>query len=90
MTPLTPSQVAESLNLGRATVYRAIQDGELTAYKVRGQLRIEPEELEAFKQRNRVEPREQPGFEPPTPRQSPAGDTFAGELRVIRNERRVA
>lgn len=86
MSDLSPAQVAAQTGLSRSAIYRAIEEGDLVAYKLRGRLRIESVELAAFKERNRIQPRPKvPAYEPPmAPRRSPAGDTFAGELRSIR------
>ncbi len=55
---LTPAQVERLTNLSRATVYRAIERGELRASRLCGRLRIEPGELEAWKQRSLIPARE--------------------------------
>lgn len=49
MSDLSPREVAAALGLSRSAVYRLIEDGELPAYKVRGRLRIEPQEVHALK-----------------------------------------
>ncbi len=51
---LTPAQVGRLTNLSRAAVYRAIERGELRASRLCGRLRVDPEELEAWKHRNLV------------------------------------
>lgn len=54
---LSPAEVSAEMGLSRSAVYRAIEDGDLVAYRVRGRLRVEPAELAAFKKRKRVKPR---------------------------------
>jgi excisionase family DNA binding protein len=73
--------------MSRSAVYRLIEAGELTAYKVRGRLRVEPAEVEAFKRRNRVRPRsrhEQLIFEPLAIGEVPSSDRFGAEVRAMR------
>ncbi len=41
-------------------IYRAIQRGELRAYKLCGRLRVDPEAVEDWKRRGLVEPRRAP------------------------------
>jgi excisionase family DNA binding protein len=56
MSDLSPKQFAAALGLSRSAVYRLIEDGELRAYKVRGRLRVEPAEVRALRERNRISP----------------------------------
>ncbi|NLV16632.1 MAG: helix-turn-helix transcriptional regulator [Syntrophomonadaceae bacterium] len=46
---LTPKEVAEILNIKKNTVYELIKRGDLAAYRVGRKLRIEPEDVEAYK-----------------------------------------
>ena len=80
-------EVAATLSLSRSAVYRLIEDGELRAYKVRGRLRIEPGELVALKQRNRVSPRRRggPPIYEPLPLTALGGEgRFATELKAMK------
>jgi excisionase family DNA binding protein len=43
--------VADLLGCSTRTIYRLVADGELTAFKVRGCLRIPEEALEAYRRR---------------------------------------
>lgn len=75
------------MGLSLAAVYRAIEDGDLVAYRVRNRLRVQPSELAAFKERERVRPRrpQAPAYEPQmADRPSTEGDSFEAELRAIR------
>jgi excisionase family DNA binding protein len=87
VSDLSPREVAVALGLSRSAVYRLIEDGELPAYKVRGRLRIEPREVRAFKQRNRVRPRNRhpvPMYEPARfPAQSDSA-RFVSELKAMK------
>jgi excisionase family DNA binding protein len=51
----SPEEVAQIVGLHRQVVYRAIREGELRAYKVRGRLRIEAAEFEAWFRREPAE-----------------------------------
>ena len=42
--------VAERLKISKATVFRLLNDKELFGYKIRGQWRIAPEQLEKYLQ----------------------------------------
>lgn len=87
MTPdLSPRQAAEQLGVSRTAVYRAIEAGELAAYKFRGRLRIPQAELDAVRERNRVRPKSRgPAYEPRrAPRRRAEPGSFAAELRAIR------
>jgi len=46
---LTVPQVCHELNVGRVTVYGLIDSGELSAFRVGKNYRIEPEDLERYK-----------------------------------------
>ena len=86
MTMLSPAEVAEITGLSRSAIYRAIEDGELVAAKLRGRIRIEQAELESWKMRSRVRPQPPvPAYEPPVrARPGLRGDTFRGELQALR------
>lgn len=86
MSDLSPKEVAGILGLSRSAVYRLIEDGELQAYKVRGRLRIEPQEVHALKQRNRVQPRSRPAltYEPARFPRASDGGRFAAELTAMK------
>jgi excisionase family DNA binding protein len=45
---LSPLDVARRLGISRSTAYRLIDDGDLPAVRVRGQLRVERDELEGY------------------------------------------
>ena len=49
---LTPQEVAEILKITKNTVYELIKRGELNAYKVGKKLRIDTDDLEAYKNRD--------------------------------------
>ena len=53
---LSPEQVATACGLSRRAVYRAIDRGELTAFRLCSRLRIRPEDVEAWVQANQIEP----------------------------------
>jgi excisionase family DNA binding protein len=87
VSDLSPREVAVALGLSRSAVYRLIEDGELAAYRVRGRLRVEPAEVAAFKERNRVKPRTRrtvPMYEPIGFRASGQGGRFAAELKQMK------
>lgn len=53
---LTVMEVAKDLNISKFLVYKEIQEGRLSAFRVgKQQLRIKESELEAYKNRNKVE-----------------------------------
>lgn len=53
---LTKAQAGEIVQLHPKTIERAIQAGELPAYKLRGKVRIRRRDLEAWVEANAVEP----------------------------------
>jgi excisionase family DNA binding protein len=57
---LTVEQVAELCGLSRRSVYRAVDAGELVAYRPRGRVRIPEAALEAWLEACRVTPRQRP------------------------------
>ncbi len=50
---LTPKAVAEILNIKKNTVYQLIKRGDLVAYRVGRNFRVELEEVEAYKKRHK-------------------------------------
>jgi excisionase family DNA binding protein len=92
MHMLSPAEVAERTGLSRSAVYRAIEDGELRASKLRGRIRVEQEELRAWTERSLVTPRSSlPAYEPPV--QNSAGSragTFRSEVEAMRKSRAAA
>ncbi len=89
MRMLSPAQVAELTGLSRAAIYRAVEEGELRASKLRGRIRVDEAELASWKERTRVSPRPRvPSYEPPTAgRAPPRGSTFHREVRAMRKQR---
>ncbi len=75
---LSPEQVATACGLSRRAVYRAIDRGELTAFRLCSRLRIRPEDVEAWVQGNQIAPgaRERP-------LERPVGLPAAGGLRRL-------
>ena len=52
----TPEQVAQRTGLSRKAIYRAIERGELTAYRLCGRLRIHLDDEQQWIEHNRVKP----------------------------------
>ncbi|MDD4334511.1 MAG: helix-turn-helix transcriptional regulator [Desulfotomaculaceae bacterium] len=50
---LTPEEVAAALKIAKNTVYELIKRGELTAYRVGRKLRVDPQDVEAYKKRGK-------------------------------------
>ncbi len=67
----TPDQVARHTGLSRKAIYRAIERGDLRAYRLCGRLRIKPDDEQAWLEANRVTVAAGP-VEPPPPRPRPA------------------
>jgi excisionase family DNA binding protein len=86
---LSPSEAAQQTGLSRTLIYREIERGHLRAYKVGGRLRITPEALDDWKRLHAVAPRPQTAANrpPPAARAKRGSDSFASELRAIREER---
>ncbi len=55
---LSAEQVAELCGLSRRSVYRAVDTGELAAYRLSNRVRIPESAVEAWLAANRVRPRE--------------------------------
>lgn len=87
---LSAGQAADQTGLSRTLIYREIERGHLRAYRVGGRLRITREALAEWKELHAVVPRARlPSYEPQAAASGGAGrpDTFAAELRAIRNGR---
>lgn len=56
-TALTVPQVCNELNVSRLTVYGLIDSGDLPAFRVGKNYRIEPEDLEHYKRRGKAQVR---------------------------------
>lgn len=52
--PLSVADAAKYLGVGRKTVYRLIEWGELTAVKVNGAVHLEQKSLDAFRASGRL------------------------------------
>jgi len=52
---LTIDEVTSWLRVSRSTFYRAVREGTLPAFKVRGEWRVEPRDVEAFIARRKAE-----------------------------------
>lgn len=50
MTVLTVKEVAADLRVANLTVYKLIQKGKLKAFKIGNRIRINPEDLEKYKE----------------------------------------
>jgi excisionase family DNA binding protein len=57
-TLLSPEDVARSCSLSRKAVYRAIERGELRAFRLCSRLRIEPDDVDAWLNSSVVTPHE--------------------------------
>ena len=57
-TLLDVQTVAKQLNINPRTVNRMIERGELSAFRVSGRYRIGEQDLEAYLERNRTQPKE--------------------------------
>lgn len=86
-TPLTPQEVADILRIKKNTVYELIKRGELKAYKVGKKIRIEPQDVEAYKnqtQISRKEPQPMPVSSPaPLPPVQEYGPQERGESPLV-------
>jgi excisionase family DNA binding protein len=88
ISDLSPRQAARETGLSRTLIYREIERGHLRAYKVGGRLRIPRDALAEWKRLHAVAPRlSSPVYEPArSPRAVRSSDSFASELRAIRQE----
>jgi excisionase family DNA binding protein len=86
MSDLSPKQAAENLGVSRSLVYRLVEQGEFpNAYQVSNRLRIPCADVDAFRERKRVRPRQMSIYEPPaSSRSGRTSSTFAGQLQTIR------
>ncbi len=84
---LTPAQVARLTNLSRATVYRAIERGELRASRLCGRLRVDLEELEAWKARSAVRAHQADPQATLYGRANAGSSTFLDELKELGGKR---
>jgi excisionase family DNA binding protein len=53
MTLLTINETASLLTVGRSTVYRLIDQGELPAYKIGGCVRVNEEDIHLYLKRHK-------------------------------------
>jgi excisionase family DNA binding protein len=60
MKLLTLPEVVDALKVSESTVRRRIREGSLTAIRIGRQLRVRPEDLEAFLRLHEVNPGEAP------------------------------
>ncbi len=72
----TPEQIAQRTGLSRKAIYRAIERGELTAYRLCGRLRIHPDDEHAWINGSRVQPAESTAPPAPRPRPAPAAHSL--------------
>lgn len=79
---LTVSDVAETTGLSPNAVYRAVADGELRASKLRGRLRIQLADLDAWIDSNLVTSRGS-HEEPPPPARPPGRNGPGRGLREL-------
>lgn len=86
---LTVAEIAAATKLSRSAIYRAIEDGELAAHKLRGRIRVARASYEAWVSGARVtrERRDAPSFERSIPTRPRPSGTFAAKLA---ERRRVA
>jgi len=78
---LTVAEIAARTGLSRSAVYRAVDDGELEAHKIRGRVKVRVAAYEAWLESCQVR-RERRGprsFERAMPARRPSG-TFAAKL----------
>ncbi len=60
---LSPQEVATIVGLNDRVIHRAVNEGEIPAYKLRGKLRISRSDLNVWIEANRVEPYSVPEVE---------------------------
>jgi excisionase family DNA binding protein len=86
---LSCRDAARQTGLSRTLIYREIERGHLHAYKIGGRLRITQEALAEWKRLHAVVRRSRgPAYEPaPAAPGARGSDSFASELRAIREER---
>jgi excisionase family DNA binding protein len=54
---MTPKQLAELLQLSKASVYRLAEKRQIRTYRLSGSLRFDRHDVETFVENGRVEPR---------------------------------
>lgn len=97
---LTVQEAATIVKLTQWAIYRAIQRGDLVAYKPGGRLRINEDDLQAWLEATRVSPPNTPAPLParivPPPdmiapsRRNPAEDTLRARVRAKRRKQSAA
>lgn len=60
---LSPQDVSEIVGLHTRVIHRAVNEGEIEAYKLRGKIRIRRSDFEAWLAAHKVEPYSLPEFE---------------------------
>jgi excisionase family DNA binding protein len=85
-TLFTVSQVAETTGLSRNAVYRAIGDGQLRASKLRGRLRVQLADLDAWIDSNVVTTRAVHEESPAPARPSGRNGPGRGLLELLDDE----
>jgi len=73
----TTDEIAKLLKVSKLTVYDLIKKGELTAYRVGKQMRIDASDLEDYKQRTKSGHRTAAAFAPPIPAAAQAAASAA-------------
>ena len=97
---LTIQEAAERVRLTQWAIYRAIQRGELIAYKPGGRLRIREADLESWLESTRVQakarstprraPSPPPGVIGAAARPRASADSLRARVRTSRGKRRAA
>jgi putative molybdopterin biosynthesis protein len=70
--PLTPQEVADILKISKSTVYELMKRRELNAYRVGKKLRVDPEDVENYKNKTK-DVRPAGGFSPESGRPAASG-----------------
>jgi excisionase family DNA binding protein len=83
---LTVSEVAEATGLSSNAVYRAISDGQLRASKLRGRLRVQLADLDAWIDSNLVTTRGMPTTPPAPARPLGRNGPGRGLLELLEGE----
>jgi excisionase family DNA binding protein len=81
----TPEQVAKRTGLSRKAIYRAIERGELPAYRLCGRLRIHPDDEQTWLEHNRVTSTRPATPAPPGARPAPATHSLRRLLNTHEN-----
>lgn len=81
----TPDEIAATFKLNVATVRRMLARGELEGTKLAGQWRVSQEDLDAWIERGRRRPKQDPGVLRPSSTRSRVGTSsnFARRLQAI-------